>query len=179
MPSASIAKASTWTGRLTLNKTVTLDIELDGKAAPQSTSVLVDLIRKQFYDGTSCHRLSVTKGAQFIQCGSANGDGTGDAGFEYGPLENVPADGDYPTGTIAMARSSSQYSQNTQFLITYGDTHLDGSTGGYTVVGKVTAGLPRLRKTITSKGIGTAGSDGTGAPKVPTTITGATIAIER
>jgi peptidyl-prolyl cis-trans isomerase B (cyclophilin B) len=176
VPSKSIADGATWDGTLTLNKTVKLGIELDGAKAPQATSVEIDLIRKQFYEGTTCHRLSTSAGAKFLQCGSANGDGTGDAGFQYGPLENVPADGEYPTGTIAIARSSSPSSQSTQFFIVYGDTQLDGSTGGYTVVGKVTSGLDDLEKTITSKGIGTAGSDGTGEPKVATTITGATIA---
>jgi peptidyl-prolyl cis-trans isomerase B (cyclophilin B) len=179
VPSATIAADSTWKGTLTLNKDVTLDIQLDGHAAPQSTSVLVDLIRKRFYEGTTCHRLSVAPSARFIQCGSANGDGTGDAGFQYGPVENAPANGDYPTGTIAMARSTSEYSQTTQFFITYGDTHLDGSTGGYTVVGKVTGGLDQLERRIAAKGVATAGSDGTGTPTVRTTITGATIAIAK
>jgi peptidyl-prolyl cis-trans isomerase B (cyclophilin B) len=179
VPSKSIADGRTWDGTLTLNKDVELGIELDGAAAPQATSVEVDLIRKSFYEGTTCHRLSTSEGAKFLQCGSANGDGTGDAGFQYGPLENVPADGSYPTGTIAIARSSSQYSQTTQFFIVYGDTTLDGSTGGYTVVGKVTSGLSDLEREITSKGIATAGSDGTGEPEVATTITGATIAEQK
>lgn len=175
VPSASIAKDSTWTGTLTLNKDVDLGIELDGKAAPQAASVEIDLIRKQFYEGTKCHRLADSADFKFLQCGSANGDGTGDAGFEYGPIENTPSDDLYPKGTIAVARSSSTSSQSTQFFIVYGDTTLDGSTGGYTVVGKVTSGLDDLQREITSKGIRDAGQDGTGAPKVATTITGATI----
>ena len=56
-------------------------------------------------------------------------------------MVNVPEDGVYDEGTIAIARSTSPYSQSTQFFIVYGDTTLDGSTGGYTVVGKVTSGL--------------------------------------
>ncbi|MEN0102759.1 MAG: peptidylprolyl isomerase [Curtobacterium sp.] len=179
VPSKSIAKDSTWTGSLTLNKDVTLGIELDGKKAPQATSVEIDLIRKQFYEGTTCHRLADSDGFQFLQCGSANGDGTGDAGFQYGPIENTPSDDVYDKGTIAIARSSSTYSQSTQFFIVYGDTTLDGSTGGYTVVGKVTSGLSDLVSKITSKGISDAGSDGTGEPKVKTTITGATIKQEQ
>lgn len=175
VPSKSIAKDSTWTGSLTLNKDVKLGIELDGKKAPQAASVEIDLIRKQFYEGTTCHRLADSDGFKFLQCGSANGDGTGDAGFQYGPIENTPSDDVYDKGTIAIARSSSTYSQSTQFFIVYGDTTLDGSTGGYTVVGKVTSGLPDLVSKITSKGISDAGSDGTGEPKVTTTITGATI----
>jgi peptidyl-prolyl cis-trans isomerase B (cyclophilin B) len=179
VPSKSIAKDSTWTGTLTLNKDVELGIELDGKRAPQAASVEIDLIRKQFYNGTTCHRLADSTGFEFLQCGSANGDGTGDAGFQYGPLENVPADGEYEKGTIAIARSSSAYSQTTQFFIVYGDTTLDGSTGGYTVVGKVTSGLDDLVSDITSKGISSPGADGTGEPKVATTITGATIRQEK
>ena len=82
-------------------------------------------------------------------------------------------------GTIAIARSDSPYSQSTQFFIVYGDTTLDGSTGGYTVVGKVTSGLSELESKIAAKGIASPGSDGTGAPKVATTITGATIAEQK
>jgi peptidyl-prolyl cis-trans isomerase B (cyclophilin B) len=179
VPSKSIAKDSTWTGSLTLNKDVKLGIELDGKKAPQAASVEIDLIRKQFYEGTTCHRLADSDGFEFLQCGSANGDGTGDAGFQYGPLENVPSDGVYDKGVIAIARGSSAYSQTTQFFIVYGKTTLDSSTGGYTVVGKVTSGLSDLTSKITSKGISSAGSDGTGEPKVSTKITGATIAQEK
>jgi peptidyl-prolyl cis-trans isomerase B (cyclophilin B) len=176
VPSKSIAGGATWDGTLTLNKDVELGIELDGAKAPQATSVEIDLIRKQFYEGTSCHRLADSSSFKFLQCGSANGDGTGDAGFQYGPLENVPSDGQYDKGTIAIARGSSPNSQTTQFFIVYGDTTLDGSTGGYTVVGKVTSGLSALEQQITSKGISDASDDGTGEPKVKTTITGATIA---
>jgi peptidyl-prolyl cis-trans isomerase B (cyclophilin B) len=179
VPSKSIAKGRTWTGSLTLNKDVRLGIELDGKRAPQAASVEIDLIRKQFYEGTTCHRLAASADFRFLQCGSANGDGTGDAGFQYGPIENTPSDDRYQEGTIAIARSASPYSQSTQFFIVYGDTTLDGSTGGYTVVGKVTSGLPELESEITSKGVEDAGSDGTGTPKVATTITGATIAEQR
>ncbi|PZF59821.1 peptidylprolyl isomerase [Curtobacterium sp. MCSS17_008] len=175
VPSKDIADGKTWTGTLTLNESVELGIELDGARAPQAASVEIDLIRKQFYEGTTCHRLADGKGFRFLQCGSANGDGTGDAGFEYGPLENVPSDGEYAAGTLAIARGASPYSQSTQFFIVYGDTTLDGSTGGYTVVGRVTSGLDDLESEITSKGITSPGADGTGEPEVATTITGATI----
>lgn len=179
VPAKTIAANRTWTGSITLNKDVTLGISLDGKKAPQSASVMIDLIKKGFYDGTHCWRMSNATGAKFFQCGATKADGTGDDGFQYGPLENVPASNEYKTGVIAMARSTSQYSQATQFFIVYGDTFLDGSTGGYTVVGSVTSGLPTLEKDITSKGLtpfSTAPTDTTtGSPKVATTITGATI----
>ncbi len=175
VPSETIAEGRTWTGKLQLNDTVDLGIELDGAAAPQAASVVIDLVQKGFYTGTTCHRMSDADTAKFLQCGSANGDGTGDAGFTFGPLENVPADGVYPTGTIAMARSTDPYSQSTQFFVTYGDTTLDGSTGGYTVVGRVTSGLDQLESTITDAGLTPGSSETDGAPVVPTTITGATV----
>lgn len=178
VPSKRIAKGATWTGSLTLNDDIRLGIELDGKAAPQAASVEIDLIRKRFYEGTTCHRLADSADFHFLQCGSANGNGSGDAGFQYGPLENVPEDGQYEKGTIAIARGSSPSSQTTQFFIVTGDTTLDPSTGGYTVVGRVTSGLPELVAKVTSKGIADPGQDGSGEPEVATTITGATIAQE-
>jgi peptidyl-prolyl cis-trans isomerase B (cyclophilin B) len=173
VPSKTIAKNRTWTGTLELNK-VKLGISLDGKDAPQAASVFISLAQKGFYTTTGkiCHRLT-TGSASLIQCGSVNGDGTGDPGFSFGPLENVPADGVYPAGTIAMARSDSPYSNGSQFFITYKDTPLDTSTGGYTVFGKVTSGLSTFVKDIADAGTADGSSDG--APKIPTTITKVTV----
>jgi len=177
VPSADIAEGRTWTGQLDLNDDVQLGVELDGAAAPQATSVIVDLARQGFYTDTTCHRMSDAETAKFIQCGSANGDGTGDAGFTFGPLENVPEDGLYPTGTIAMARGVAPDSQSTQFFVTYGDTYLDASTGGYTVVGRVTSGLDQLTSRITDAGLTPSTPDvpNDGAPVVPTTISSLTL----
>lgn len=173
VPSKTIADGRTWTGELDLNN-IPLGISLDGKAAPQATSVFISLARDGFYTktGNTCHRLT-TGGASLIQCGSANGDGTGNPGFSFGPLENVPADGIYPAGTIAMARGSGAYSNGSQFFITYKNTPLDGSTGGYTVFGKVTSGLGQFITKIADAGTVNKSSDG--KPEVPTTITKVTV----
>jgi peptidyl-prolyl cis-trans isomerase B (cyclophilin B) len=179
VPSASIAGGRSWTGELDLNS-VKLSIQLDGKAAPQATSAFISLEKQGFYtgQGSTCHRLTTSATAKLIQCGSANGDGTGDVGFSFGPLENVPADGVYPAGTIAMARGADPYSQSSQFFITYADTTLDASTGGYTVFGKVTSGLDKFVSAIANAGVApAAGSTDTsdGAPVVPTKITSLTV----
>ena len=173
VPAKTIAEDRTWTGELDLNS-VKLGISLDGKDAPQATSVFISLAQSGFYTktGPTCHRLT-TESIFVIQCGSVNGDGTGDPGFAFGPLENVPANGVYPAGTIAMARSASAYSNGSQFFITYKDTPLDGSTGGYTVFGHVTSGLDTLISTITDKGTADGSTDG--KPKVPTSITKVTV----
>jgi peptidyl-prolyl cis-trans isomerase B (cyclophilin B) len=180
VPSASIAEGRTWTGELDLNS-VKLDIQLDGKAAPQATSAFISLEKNGFYTGkgSTCHRLTTSPTAKLIQCGSANGDGTGDVGFSFGPLENVPANGVYPAGTIAMARGDDPYSQSSQFFITYADTTLDGSTGGYTVFGKVTSGLDKFVSAIADAGVapmaGSTDASTDGAPVVPTKITKLTL----
>lgn len=180
VPSASIAEGRTWTGSLDLND-VKLGISLDGALAPQATSVFISLVNQGYYTstGSTCHRLTTSDTAKLIQCGSANGDGTGDVGFSFGPLENVPADGIYPAGTIAMARGADPYSQSSQFFITYADTTLDASTGGYTVFGKVTSGLDKFISAIASAGVaptsGATAPSTDGAPLVPTKITAVTV----
>jgi len=171
VPSADIAEDRTWTGTLTLND-IPLGVELDGAAAPQAVSSEISLAQSGFYTGTSCHRLT-TEGIWVLQCGDPSGDGTGGPGYSYGPVENVPSDGVYPAGTIAMARAASQYSQGSQFFIVYEDTTLPGDTGGYTVIGKVTSGLDALRAGVIDAG--TSDGAGDGAPAVPTTITAFTI----
>jgi peptidyl-prolyl cis-trans isomerase B (cyclophilin B) len=175
VPSKTIAAGRTWTGELDLNN-IPLGISLDGKAAPQATSVFISLAQKGFYTktGPTCHRLT-TGSLSVIQCGSVNGDGTGDPGFSFGPLENVPADGIYPAGTIAMARGSSAYSNGSQFFITYKDSSLPtaASGGGYTVFGKVTSGLDTFIAKIADAGTADKSSDG--KPAVATTITKVTV----
>ncbi len=176
VPSKTIAEDRTWTGTLELNS-VKLGISIDGKAAPQAASVFIDLAQKDFYTttGKTCHRLT-DSGLFVIQCGSVNGDGTGDEGFQFGPVENAPSDGVYPAGTIAMARGTDPYSQSTQFFITYKDTTLDASTGGYTVFGHVTSGLDDFISAIADAGVGPGGTSADdGPPVVPTTITALTV----
>ncbi|AWB95651.1 peptidylprolyl isomerase [Agromyces badenianii] len=171
VPSADLAEDRTWSGTLTLNE-VPLGVELDGAAAPQAVSSEISLIQSGFYTGTSCHRL--TKDSIWVlQCGDPAGDGSGGPGYSYGPVENAPAEGLYPAGTIAMARTADPYSHGSQFFIVYEDTTLPGDTGGYSVIGRVTSGLDELRASIIDAGTADGGADG--APAVPTTITSFTV----
>ncbi|MCU1513515.1 MAG: peptidylprolyl isomerase [Microbacteriaceae bacterium] len=176
VPAKSLAESRTWTGSLTLNK-VKLGIELDGAKAPQATSVFVDLTKKGFYTktGDTCHRLTTGDTLKVIQCGSIDSNGSSGPGFFFGPLENVPVDGVYPAGTIAMARSTDPYSQGSQFFITYADSTLDTAAtgGGYTVVGHVTSGLDTLVSDIASAGVADGSTDG--APAIATKITQASV----
>jgi len=171
VPAKTIAEDRSWSGELDLDD-VKLAFSLDGKAAPQATSAFISLAKKDFYTttGKTCHRLT-TDGLYVIQCGSVNGDGTGDPGFSFGPVENAPADGVYPAGTIAMARGNDEYSNSSQFFIVYKASTLPAP--GYTVFGKVTSGLPQFISKIADAGVADGSTDGT--PKIATTITKLTV----
>jgi peptidyl-prolyl cis-trans isomerase B (cyclophilin B) len=177
-PDPSLAEGRTWTGTLTLND-IPLGIELDGAAAPQAVAGWVQDVQNGYYLAKNCHRMGDTPGFELLQCGSLDGTGAADPGFHYGPIENAPADGVYPAGTIAMARAANDaYSNGHQFFLVTGDTTLTADTaGGYTVVGHVTSGLDQLIAGIMSQGIdpATVGQDGTGKPLVPTVIRGLTL----
>jgi peptidyl-prolyl cis-trans isomerase B (cyclophilin B) len=183
VPSPSVAEDKTWTGTITLNS-VKLGISLDGKKSPQAVASFLTDAKDNYFDGTLCWRLTKETNFYVLQCGtsSATGLDTG-ATYEFGPLENTPANNVYPAGAIVEARATDDaYSQGHQFFITYKTTTIPADeVGGYSIFGQVTSGLAELNSKITSKGIvqSTSGSDSTkttdGPPVVTTKITSVTI----
>lgn len=179
VPDPSLAEGRTWTGDLTING-VELGIELDGAAAPQAVSAFISDTESGYYPGKTCHRLTTAETFQVLQCGSLDGTGAGDPSFQYGPIENAPADDLYVAGTIAMARAGGDENSNGhQFFIVYGDTSIPSdAAGGYTVIGEVTSGLDTLISDVTSLGTlpdasGAAPEDG--EPAEPVTIDAVTV----
>lgn len=166
VPNADTARGKTFTGTLTLNG-MPLGVELDGTKAPQAAAVFKSLADEGFMTGKSCHRLTDSPDFGVLQCGSLKGDGNGDPDYQWGPVENTPADGMYPAGTIAVARGNTTYTNGTQFFITYADTNLPQGEGGYSIVGKVTSGLDVV-SAIAKGGIEGGATDG--APKTKVTI---------
>ena len=134
----------------------------------QST-VLFDA-QRDYYDDKTCHRLTTSEGFSVLQCGSVDGQGSGDPAFMYGPIENAPADDVYTEGTIAMARQGGNADSNGhQFFIVYGDTTIPSdAAGGYTVIGQVTSGLDQLKESVIS--LGTEGGVPDGPPAEPVVI---------
>jgi peptidyl-prolyl cis-trans isomerase B (cyclophilin B) len=172
IPDSAVAESRTWTGQLTLND-IPLAIALDGAAAPQAVSSFVTDAQDGFLVGKTCHRLVAETTAALIQCGSTNGDGAGDADYQFGPIENAPSDEIYPAGTIAIARADTAYTQGHQFFITLTDSTLPSDTGGYSVIGTVTSGLDALISGVAAGGVVDGATDG--APVIATTITGLTV----
>jgi peptidyl-prolyl cis-trans isomerase B (cyclophilin B) len=95
-----------------------------------------------------------------LQCGDPTGSGSGGPGYTFG-IENAPSDGTYPTGSLAMARTSDPNSNGGQFFITYKETKLPTDGGGYTIFGKVTKGLDIVQKIAANKALPPTTTDGT------------------
>lgn len=176
VPPADLSEFRTWTGSLTIGD-VAVGIELDGELAPQATAGWVQDAATGYYLDTTCHRIAAD--FSFLQCGSIDGLGSPDPTFQYGPIENAPADDIYPTGTIAMARVGGDASSiGHQFFIVFSDVELPAdAAGGYTVVGRVTAGLEELAALVAATGIDPTlvNPDGSGQPASPLVITDLTL----
>ena len=117
----------------------TIEVELDGDAAPITVTNFIDLVKKGFYDGLTFHRII---DGFMIQGGDPNKDGTGGAGyhikgeFAKNDIQNPIK---HTRGVISMARSQSYDSASSQFFIMLEDKpHLDGA---YAAFGHVTKGM--------------------------------------
>lgn len=172
-PDAALSENRTWTGSMNVAG-VPITFELNGEVAPKAVASTISLVGSGFYEGISCHRLT-TKDIYVLQCGDPNGDGKGGPGYVYGPVENAPVDNNYPAGTIAMARQGGNgNSMGSQFFLVYENSTIPSdAAGGYTVIGKITGGLPELISAVISQG--TADGTADGAPKIPVIITGASV----
>lgn len=173
VPDQAISEFREWSGELVIGDE-SLAITLDGQAAPQAVANFVALSQDGFYDGTSCHRLT-TEGIFVLQCGDPLGNGLGNPGYTFGPIENAPSDNLYPAGTIAMARpGNNAEGMGSQFFIVYRDSTIPAdSAGGYTVFGRVTNPLDSFIDAFVSPGTVDQGPDG--APLAPASILRITI----
>ncbi|GLY38647.1 peptidyl-prolyl cis-trans isomerase [Amycolatopsis sp. NBRC 101858] len=146
-----------------------IGLTLDRALAPCTVVNFVSLVQQRFYDGTSCHRLSVTSGLQMLQCGDPVGDGTGGPGYSI--RDELFPELTYGRGILAMAKTAQPDSGGSQFFLVFGDVEISPE---YTVFGSIDdAGLAVLDKVArggidpSRPGIG----DGSGPPKIPVTFT--------
>jgi peptidyl-prolyl cis-trans isomerase B (cyclophilin B) len=168
-PAKTLAAGRTWTATVATT-CGTMTFALDGAKAPQTVASFIYLARNHFFDKTTCHRL-VTSGIYVLQCGDPTGAGSGGPGYGYG-IENAPADGKYPAGTIAMARTSDPKSNGSQFFLVYKESTLPTDGGGYSIFGTVSKGLDVVTK-VAAGGVEGGGADG--KPATPVNITSVTV----
>jgi peptidyl-prolyl cis-trans isomerase B (cyclophilin B) len=170
-PDKTLAAGRTWTASVATT-CGPMTFELDGAKAPQTVSSFIYLARKGFFNNTTCHRLTTT-GIFVLQCGDPTATGGGGPGYGFG-IENAPASGDYPAGTIAMARADDPKSNGSQFFLVYKDSKLPTEGGGYSIFGTVKTGLDVLTK-VAASGAAAADSTGNTAPNTPINITSVTV----
>lgn len=132
-PQLCIDPAKTYTARVVTNKGE-FTITLDPARAPGAVNSFVNLARFKYFDGTECHRAIPNF---VVQCGDPTATGSGDPGYEF--ADELPAEGEYEIGSIAMANGGPDTNGSQFFVIT-------GSNGAelppkYTLFGKVTEGL--------------------------------------
>ena len=167
-PDASVAEGREWTGTMTLNDT-DMNFIIDGKNAPQASANFISLVQSGFYEGVTCHRLT-TAGIFVLQCGDPDATGAGGPGYEFGPIENAPAENNYGAGVLAMARRGGDAnSHGSQFFIVYSNSTIPSdNVGGYTVFGRLTDGLQGVLS-IAAQGV--VGGANDGKPVSPAVLT--------
>lgn len=164
-----------------------LQVDLIHRHAACNDAAFKKLIEAEYFNKTSCHRMTDSQGFNVIQCGDPTGTGMGGPGF-YSVDENpdylVTAAGQdasiqgqmvtYPKGTVAVANSGPN-TGGSQFFIVLTDSQLPPN---YTVIGTVAAKdfpvLDKIKRYGVTLAPGTvAPSDGKitdGAPATPVEI---------
>jgi len=145
-PDVEAARGKTFTATVTTN-CGPVTVELDGAKAPATVSSFILLAKQAYWAPSACFRLTGDEqGIWVLQCGDPTGTGSGPGpGYHFG-VENAPADGKYPAGTLAMARATDPSSNSDQFFIVYKDTQLPTQGGGYSVFGRVTGGMDIINR---------------------------------
>lgn len=118
-----------------------LRLTLDATNAPCTVNSFLSLAAQGYFDGTSCHRMTVSDGFKVLQCGDPTGSGAGGPGYSFD--DELSGSETYRAGTLAMANAGPD-TNGSQFFIVYGDT---GLPADYTVFGTVDkAGLAAIDK---------------------------------
>jgi len=120
-----------------------IELELDDAKAPKTVANFLRYVDAGHYSGTIFHRVI----AGFMAQGGGY-DGRYEKKPTNSPVENEADNGLKNTrGTVAMARTGDPHSATAQFFINFADNTFLNHTGktssgwGYTVFGKVTAGM--------------------------------------
>lgn len=140
-----------------------IEYELLGDLAPDTVASFEGLAQAGYWADSPCHRLT-TSGLYVLQCGDPTGTGRGGPGYTFG-IENAPADGMYPRGSIAMARTQDPNSNGGQYFIVYQDTMLPTQGGGYSIFGNVISGMDVI-DLIAEQGVGDGSPDGAPAQRI-------------
>ena len=125
--------------RITMDSGKVIRLELYPETAPITVENFLDLVKKEFYNGLTFHRII---SGFMIQGGDPDGNGMGGPGHSIkGEFKSNGVDNPlkHEKGVISMARSMDPNSAGSQFFIMHeAAPHLDGQ---YAAFGKVIEGL--------------------------------------
>jgi peptidyl-prolyl cis-trans isomerase B (cyclophilin B) len=157
----------------------TIGLQLNNGQAPCTVNNFTSLAKQNFFDNTTCHRLTTTPQLGVLQCGDPTASGTGGPGYRFpneyptnqfrltDPAMKIPVL--YPRGTLAMANAGPG-TNGSQFFLVYKDSMLPPT---YTVFGTIdAAGLTALDKVAAG---GTVDGRGDGKPALGVTISSARV----
>lgn len=160
-PAMCIDPTKTYTATMTTDAGP-VTIELLANKAPKTVNNFVFLARNHYYDGIGFHR--VIQGFM-AQGGDPEGTGMGGPGYTF--EDELPKQGDYQVGSVAMANAGPN-TNGSQFFIVAGEAGVQ-LPPQYSLFSKVTSGMDAVRK------IEADGSAGDGPPAKVHKITKVTI----
>ncbi|MGD9703865.1 MAG: peptidylprolyl isomerase [Acidimicrobiia bacterium] len=143
-PPMCIDPAASYTAEIETNLGA-MTVELDATKAPNTVNNFVVLARYHYFDGIVCHRAVP---GFVVQCGDPEGTGSGGPGYEFD--DELPAEGEYVIGSLAMANSGAN-TNGSQFFIITGDSGA-ALPADYSLFGQVTEGLDTTVKALDALG---------------------------
>lgn len=133
-PPPCIDKSKTYEAVVVTNKGE-FTVLLDDEKAPLAVNNFVVLARYHYFDSTVCHRII----PGFVaQCGDPTGTGSGpNPGYRF--ADELPEEGEYEIGSLAMANSGAN-TNGSQFFVITGESGAS-LPANYSLFGKVVKGL--------------------------------------
>jgi cyclophilin family peptidyl-prolyl cis-trans isomerase len=143
-PATCIDPTKVYEATVTTNKG-TFTMDLDPGLAPKTVNNFVYLAGYHFFDNTKCHRIIP---GFVVQCGDPTGQGNGGPGYSF--ADELPAQGAYHLGSVAMANAGPNTNGSQFFIVT-------GSSGTslppmYSLFGSVSSGYDSTVKAMEAAG---------------------------
>ncbi|TDD40213.1 peptidylprolyl isomerase [Actinomadura sp. KC06] len=117
-------------------------IRMDRGNAPCAVHSFVSLSRQKFYNDTRCWRLTNSARLGVLQCGDIYRAEEGGPGYKFD--DELTGKETYPRGTVAMGNWGPD-TNGSQFFLVHSRANIPPA---YTVLGKVTWGLPVLDRIV-------------------------------
>jgi peptidyl-prolyl cis-trans isomerase B (cyclophilin B) len=143
-------------------------IDLLNSKATCTVNSFISLAAQNYFNHTSCHRLTTASPLYVLQCGDPTGTGRGGPGYKFND-ENLTG-ATYKAGTLAMANAGPN-TNGSEFFLVYKNSTLLPS---YTPFGTIVSGLNIIQK-VAKVGSDNSNGPGDGHPKDKVDIESVTI----